>query len=82
MLDFVNFHLVPAFSKLASEFNYLFFKCADTLKGIMFNVKLQNDVKTIFCRNRNMVFALRDAVYAEIDRLVKLKIYESVDSSD
>lgn len=81
-LPHVSFELEPALKKLATDFNDLFLECFSILKNIVFNVTLKNGSNPIFCRHRNIVYALRDVVDREIDRLVDSKIYEPVESSD
>ncbi len=78
----VNFDLRSALTNLAVDFKDIFSECIGTLKNMMFNVTLKDDAKPVFCRHRNVVFALREPVDREIDRLIEEKIYEPVESAD
>lgn len=78
----LSFELGPALTKLTAEFQDIYHDSFSIVKNAMFNVTLKPGTKPIFCRHRNIVYAFRDAVDREIDRLVDAKIYEPVDSSD
>lgn len=78
----VPFDLCQALKNAVTEFDDIFDDAFGTLKNVCERVNVKPDAKPIFCRHRNIVYALRDPVSNEIDRLIVAGVYVATNSSD
>ena len=69
-------------NKIMHDFNSIFEQRIGRAPGIKLSLKLRPNSKPIYVRERNLPYALRDPVAAELDTLVKAGIYTPINLSD
>ena len=68
-------------NKIISEYESVFSDELGTLKNLEIEIPIQPNVNPKFFRARPVPYSLKDKIEKELDRLVKLGIYEPVYSS-